>query len=133
LRGDAGAAQNSAASDGSTNESSPVHADLLNSAQLFDDIAHSPRANRASPRINACSHAGGAPDVKFTNVRRGANRLDLPRIQAAACQNLDFRTGDLFVSRQAFNRQGCLAIQRNAAFTIWPDTSVKRKWRPWNL
>src|SRR5262245_53613914 len=81
LRGDAGDAQNSASGDGSTNESSPVHADLLNLAQLFDDIAHSLRAHRA---INACRHAGGASDVKFTNVRRGANRLDLHRIQALA-------------------------------------------------
>jgi len=63
-------------------------------------ILHSFRAHRA---INAYRHAGGASDVKFTNVRRGANRLDPHCIQAAACQNLDFRTGYLFVSRQAFN------------------------------
>src|SRR5262249_9991902 len=69
----AGDAQNSAASDGSTNESSPVHADLLSSAQLFDDIPHSLRAHRA---INDCRHAGGESDVKFTNVRRSANRLN---------------------------------------------------------
>src|SRR5262249_10438198 len=50
LRGGAGDAQNSAAGDGSTNESSPVHADLLNSAKSFDDIPHSPRARLA---INA--------------------------------------------------------------------------------
>src|SRR5262245_9719850 len=73
LRGGAGDAQSSAAGDGSTNESSPVHADLLSSAQMFDDISHSLRAHRA---INAGRHAGGASDVKFTDVRRGANRLN---------------------------------------------------------
>src|SRR5262249_47192545 len=76
LRGGAGDAQNSAASDGSTNESSPVHADLLSSAQLFDDIPHALRAHRAINACRACRHAAGASDVKFTNVRRDANRLN---------------------------------------------------------